>query len=67
MYEKILYANGYLYEIEYDESQLVDVVYKTHIYSDNCKRQIPRPPLIEAPLTGGACCNILPEGSSTMA
>ena len=32
-----------------------------------CKRQIPRPPLIEAPLTGGACCNILPEGSSTMA
>lgn len=34
-YEKILYENRYLYEAEYDESWLVDVAHKTHVFSDN--------------------------------
>lgn len=35
LYEKILYNNGFLYESDYDESKFVDVIHKTHLFSDN--------------------------------
>lgn len=34
-YKTILYDNGFLYDSEYDESKFVDVVHKTHLFSDN--------------------------------
>lgn len=34
-YVKILYDRGYLYEKAFDESLLVDVAHKTHVFSDN--------------------------------
>lgn len=34
-YVRTLYNNGFLYENKYDESKFVDVMHKTHLFSDN--------------------------------